>query len=177
MMIRFAFSYCRSSGRAVATACVVLLALWACADLRQVQAAAGPFAGLNGRWSGTGIIRQQGGKTERIRCNANYRLLGSTQHEVDIQLSCSSDSYHFNLVSQFRADESNQITGRWTESSRNIGGTGIGYVRGNRFQIHIETSAFAATLHMVTRGSRQSVTIDSQGGGEIANVSLTLHRH
>ena len=177
MMIRFAFSYCRSSGRAVATACVVLLALWACAGLWQVQADAGPFAGLTGRWSGAGIIRQQGGKTERIRCNANYRPLGSTQHEVNVQLSCSSDSYHFDLDSEFHADESNQVSGRWSERSRNIGGTGIGNVRGNRIQIHIETSAFAATLHMVTRGSRQSVTIDSQGGGQIANVSLTLHRH
>jgi hypothetical protein len=176
-MLRFALSYCRSSRRAFVMACVALLALWACAGLRQAQADAGPFAGLNGRWSGTGIIRQQGGKTERIRCNASYRPLGSTQHEVNVQLSCSSDSYHFDLDSQYQADENNQITGRWTERSRNIGGTGIGNVRGNRIQIHIETSAFAATLHMVTRGSRQSVTIDSQGGGEIANVSLTLHRH
>jgi hypothetical protein len=156
---------------------VVLLALWACAGLRQAQADAGPFADLNGRWSGTGIIRQQGGKTERIRCNANYRLLGSTQHDVNAHLSCSSDSYHFDLDSEFHADESNRISGRWSERSRNTGGTGIGYVRGSRIQIHIETSAFAATLQMVTRGRRQSVTINSQGGGEIAKVSLTLHRH
>jgi hypothetical protein len=171
------FTYGQSSRRAAAIGCAVFLILWGWAGWQPVSAAAGPFAALNGRWSGTGIIRQQGGKTERIRCNANYRPLGSTQHEVNVQLSCSSDSYHFDLDSQYQADESNQITGRWTERSRNIGGTGIGYVRGNRFQIHIETSAFAATLHMVTRGSRQSVTIDSQGGGEIANVSLTLHRH
>jgi hypothetical protein len=158
-------------------ACAIFLALWAGAGSRQAQADAGPFAGLDGRWSGTGILRQKGGKTERIRCNANYRVLGSTQHQVDIQLSCSSDSYHFDLVSQFQADASNQISGRWTESTRNIGGTGIGYARGSNMQIHIETSAFAATLHMVTRGSRQSVTIGSQGGGQIANVSLTLRRH
>jgi hypothetical protein len=177
MMMRFALSYCRSSRRAVVMTWVVLLALWACAGLRQAQADVGPFAGLTGRWSGSGIIRQQGGKTERIRCNANYRPLGSTQHEVNVQLSCNSDSYHFDLDSQYQADENNRISGRWTERSRNIGGIGIGYVRGSRIQIHIETSAFSATLHMVTRGSRQSVTIDSQGGGEIANVSLTLHRH
>ncbi len=158
-------------------ACAALLALWTGAGLRQAQADAGPFAGLNGSWSGTGILRQAGGTTERIRCNANYRVLGSTQHQVDIQLNCSSDSYHFNLVSQFQADASNQISGRWTERSRNIGGTGIGYARASNMQIHIETSAFAATLNMVTRGRRQSVTIGSQGGGKIANVSLTLHRH
>ena len=173
-MTRFVF--CKSSQRAAAVGCAVFLILWGWAGWQPASAVAGPFAGLSGRWSGTGIIRQQGGKTERIRCNANYRPLGSTQHEVDIQLDCASDNYKFDLVSQFHADENNQISGRWTERSRNIGGTGIGYARGKSIQIHVETSAFAATLHMVTIGRRQSVTIESHGGGAISSVSIKLHR-
>lgn len=173
-MTRFANR--QSCRRAGAIGCAAFLILWGWAGWGPASAAAGPFAALNGHWSGTGIIRQQGGKTERVRCNANYRPLGSTQHEVDIQFDCASDSYKFDLTSQFHADESNQITGRWTERSRNIGGTGIGYVRGSRIQIHIETSAFAATLHMTTTGRRQSVSIDSHGGGAISSVTITLRR-
>jgi hypothetical protein len=174
-VMRFVFR--ESSGRAATIACATVFMLCGWAGWQPVSAATGPFAALSGRWSGTGIIRQQGGKTERIRCNANYRPLGSTQHEIDIQLSCTSDSYNFDLTGLFQADASNQISGRWTERSRNIGGTGVGYARDKRIQIHVETSAFAATLHMVTSGSRQSVTIDSHGGGAISSVSITLRRH
>lgn len=173
-MTQFAFR--QSSRRAGAIGCALFLMLWGWAGWQPASAASGPFAALSGRWSGTGIIRQQGGKTERIRCDATYRPLGSTQHEVDIQLSCKSDSYNFDLTGQFQADASNQISGRWSERSRGIGGTGIGYARGKRIQIHVETSAFAATLHMVTSGRRQSVKIESHGGGAISSVSITLHR-
>jgi hypothetical protein len=173
-VMRFVFR--ESSRRAATIACATVFMLCGWAGWQPVSAATGPFAALSGRWSGTGIIRQQGGKTERIRCNANYRPLGSTQHEVDIQLDCASDSYKFDLVGQFHANESNQISGRWTERSRSIGGTGIGFARGTLIQIHVESSAFAATMHMATRGRRQSVTIDSQGGGAISSVSITLHR-
>jgi hypothetical protein len=175
IMMRFAFY--RPSRRATVIACAMVLFLWVCAGLRPALAAAGPFADFHGRWSGTGTVRQQGSSAERIRCNANYRVLGSTAHEADLQLRCNSDSYNFDLAGQFQADASNQISGRWTEQSRNIGGTVIGNARGNRIQIHVESSAFAATLYMVTRNRRQTVTIDSQGGGQIVKASISLHRH
>jgi hypothetical protein len=145
--------------------------------LQPASAAAGPFADFHGRWSGTGTIRQEGSKTERIRCSANYRVLGSTAHQVDLELRCSSDSYNFNLAGQFQADAGNQISGHWTEQSRNIGGTVVGNASGNRIQIHVESSAFAATLYMVTRGRQQSVTIDSHGGGQVVKASISLRRH
>ena len=113
-------------------------------------------------------------KTERIRCTANYRPLGSTGHEVNLRLRCDSDSYKFDLVGDFRADEANYISGRWTESTRNVGGTAIGTARGDRFQLHVESSAFSATMYITTRGSRQSVSIDAYGGGQEIKASITL---
>jgi hypothetical protein len=144
--------------------------------LPSASAAEGPFAGFTGSWSGTGTLRPSNGAAERIRCTANYRQRGSSQHEIDLQLRCASDSYNFDLTGQFTADEQNQISGRWTERTRNIGGTAVGNARGDRQQIHIESSGFAADLVMVTRNRRQSVTIDSQGGGQIVKASITLSR-
>lgn len=141
-----------------------------------VWAASGPFADFAGSWSGTGTLRPSGGDAERIRCNANYRQRGSSEREIDLQLKCASDSYNFDLVGQFTADESNNISGRWTERSRNVGGTAVGNARGERLQLHIESSGFAATLVMQTRNRRQSVNIDSQGGGQIVKASITLSR-
>jgi hypothetical protein len=139
-------------------------------------AATGPFADFAGSWSGTGTLRPSNSAAERIRCSASYRQRGSSQHEIDLQLSCDSDSYKFDLAGQFTADDRDQISGRWTERSRNVGGTAVGNARGDRLQLHIESSGFAADLVMVTRNRRQSVTIDSQGGGQIVKASISLSR-
>jgi hypothetical protein len=141
-----------------------------------VWAASGPFADFAGAWTGNGTLRPSGGASERIRCNANYRQRGSSESEIDLRLKCASDSYNFDLSGQFAADGSNNITGRWTERSRNIGGTVVGNARGDRLQLHIESSGFAATLVMTTRNRRQSVEIDSQGGGQAVKASITLNR-
>jgi len=136
----------------------------------------GPFRDFAGSWSGTGTLRPSNGAAERVRCNANYRQRGSSQHEIDLQLRCTSDSYNFDLTGQFSADEQNQVSGRWTERTRGIGGTAVGNATGDRLQIHVESSGFAADLVMQTRNRRQSVTIDSQGGGQIVKASITLSR-
>jgi hypothetical protein len=156
--------------------CLIALVSAFFIPLVPTSAAMGPFADFTGSWTGTGTVRPGSGAIERIRCIANYRPRGSSQHEVDLQLRCASDSYNFDLSGQFTANERNQITGSWTERSRNIGGTATGTASGERLDVHVESSAFAADLVMVTRSRRQSVTIDSQGGGQIVKASISLSR-
>ncbi len=153
-----------------------LLVLAAASPLSPAAAESGPFADFSGSWSGTGTLRPSGGEVERIRCSANYRPRGSSQHEIDLELRCDSDSYHFDLTGQFTADDNNQISGRWTERTRGVGGTAVGNARGDRLQLHIESSGFAADMVMQTRNRRQSVSLDSQGGGQIVKGSITLSR-
>jgi hypothetical protein len=167
------FSVCRSSRRAAAVAGAIVLLLWGSAGWQPAAAAGGPFAEFHGSWSGTGTMRS-GDKNERIRCDASYRPVGSTQHEIDLTLKCDSDTYKFNLGGRFRADEGNHVSGQWTELTRNVGGIVIGNVRGDHFQLHVESSAFTADMVIATRRRRQSVTIDAQGGGQIVKASLTL---
>jgi hypothetical protein len=118
----------------------------------------------------------QGKDTERLRCKANYRARGSSQSEIDLRLTCDSDSYSFDLVGQFQADESKKLTGRWSENSRNVGGTAIGTVKGDRMDIHVESSAFSASLTLVTRGRKQAINFDAHGGGQVVDSSITLSR-
>lgn len=165
-----------SSSRTAALACAAMLAIWDCAGVSPALARSGPFDGFGGRWSGTGTLRPQGGKPERVRCDATYRPRGSSAHQVDLNLRCTSDSYKFNLSGNFNADNSNRVSGQWTEHTRNIGGSVVGHARGDRLQIHIESSAFAATLNMVTRNRRQTVNIDSRGGGQVVKGSISLRR-
>jgi hypothetical protein len=164
------------SPAAVLGCCLIAMVSMFAILLLPTSAATGPFADFAGNWSGTGTLRPGGGAAERIRCTANYRQLGSSQHEIDLHLTCTSDSYSFDLSGQFTADERNEVTGRWTEHSRNIGGTAIGRAQGNRLVIHTESSAFSADLVLVTNNRRQTVTIDSQGGGQIVKASISLSR-
>jgi hypothetical protein len=154
---------------------LILISTFIC-PVPSARANDGPFHEFDGSWTGTGTLRPSNGAAERIRCNANYRPRGSSQHEIDLQLRCASDSYNFDLSGQFTADEQNQVSGRWTERTRSVGGTAVGNAQGDRLQLHIESAGFAADLVMLTRNRRQSVTIDSQGGGQIVKASITLSR-
>jgi hypothetical protein len=145
--------------------------------LGPASAANGPLAEFVGSWAGTGTLRPAGGAAERIRCKAEYRQLGTSQHEINLHLRCASDSYNFDLSGDFTADPQDHVSGQWTERSRNIGGVAIGNARGDRLQLHVESSAFSAEVVMVTRGRRQNVTLESRGVGQVIKASIALSRH
>jgi hypothetical protein len=157
--------------------CCLLGVILTFVPLSWAQAESGPFGDFAGSWSGTGTLRPENGAAERIRCNATYRPGGTGQREIDLQLRCASDSYNFDLTGQFVADGQNQISGRWTERSRSTGGTAVGNAQGDRLQLHIESGGFAADVVMLTRNRRQSVDIDSHGGGQVVKASITLNRN
>jgi len=138
--------------------------------------AAGPFTEFGGHWSGTGTIKPSDKAAERIRCDATYHVLGSTGHQVDLQLRCDSDDYKFDLSGQFQADEGNHLSGSFTERTRGTGGNISGTANGPRLQIHVEGAGFSATMSVTTRGSSQSVSIDGSGGGQFVKASMTLRR-
>ena len=161
----------RMPGYALAGALTALV--WASAPL---QAESGPFAGFTGNWSGSGTLRPENGAAERIRCKASYRPRGSGGHEIELELRCASDSYNFDLIGQFTADDNNQVSGNWNERSRSVGGTAVGTARGERMQLHVESGGFSAEVIMQTRGRSQSVSIDSHGGGQVIRASIALSR-
>jgi hypothetical protein len=170
------FTSSRSIRRALALGGAVILAFWAVAGGQPTYAASGPFAEFHGRWAGSGTIRIVGSKIERVRCDAQYQVLDSSAHEIRLDMSCKSDTYQFDLAGRFQADAGDHISGQWTERTRGIGGNVIGYARGDRLQIHVESSAFNANLYMITRGRRQNVKIDSHGGGQNVDASIALYR-
>ncbi|MBI5264973.1 MAG: hypothetical protein HY852_24525 [Bradyrhizobium sp.] len=133
------------------------------------EAQSGPFAGMAGNWSGSGTVSLEDGSTERIRCRARYAPSGPN---MSMSLTCASDAYKFLLAADVTA-EGNTITGNWTESSRNIGGTLQGRGGGGNFQVLVSAAGFNANLSLATRGNRQSVSIraDSQFRG--ANIALS----
>jgi len=100
--------------KAVGAGAVLLLSASA------TYAQSGPFAGLNGAWSGQGTIALSDGSTERIRCKADYKVNG-TGLGLKQNLRCASDSYKFDLSSDVIC-QGDRVSGNWSEASRNIFG-------------------------------------------------------
>jgi hypothetical protein len=131
---------------------------------------ASPFASLAGSWSGTGVVETSNGN-ERIRCRAAYEVAGMS---LQLNLRCASDSFNFNLASSWRYD-AGEVSGKWSEASRNVSGTISGRVSGNQILVTAQGLSFAANLLLVTRGNNQSVSIRGSGS-EIKAVDIALRR-
>ncbi|MET4384645.1 hypothetical protein ABIB73_000380 [Bradyrhizobium sp. F1.4.3] len=133
------------------------------------KAQSGPFAPMAGNWSGGGTVSLDDGSSERIRCRARYTPIGPTMEMV---LTCASDAYKFNLSANVRADGSD-ITGSWSEASRNISGSLQGRGGGGNFEVVASAAGFNANIALRTSGNKQTVTMraDSQFRG--ANISMS----
>jgi hypothetical protein len=137
-----------------------------------VFAQAGPFGGFAGSWAGSGTVAMSDGSSERIRCKANYSV-GEGGSSVQQTLRCAGDSYKFDISSAVTSQDGN-ISGSWSESSRNVKGNLEGRAGAGQLTAQVQAAGFVANLHMTTRGNRQSVSISSPG--EFRNVSVNLVR-
>jgi hypothetical protein len=68
-----------------------------------------------------------------------------------------------------------QISGEWSEASRNATGTLSERASGNRIQAVARSDTFNANLSMTTTGRRQTVAIVPRGM-DVQRVSLTLSK-
>ena len=139
----------------------------------QVPASAGVFSGMDGNWSGGGVLSYANGNKERLRCRASYSV-GRQGDQLNLSIRCASDSYRFDL-SGYMINSGGAISGQWSETSFNAAGTVRGSASGNRVQAHAVGSTFSANLSMTTGGNRQTVTISPQAT-DVRSVTLSLSR-
>lgn len=158
----------RKAGTALAVALFLLT------GTHPAPAASGPFAALDGAWSGAGSVNMANGVREPLRCRARYDVAGGG-NSLRLELQCASASYKFTLSGEAEA-RGGAIRGAWSESSRNASGTLEGRVAGDRIQATARGANFAANLALSTRGKRQSVTIEPQGATEVTAVNVTLNK-
>lgn len=162
-------------GRTMMAIAVILLVLTTQGyGQSRAEARLNPFRNLSGTWAGSGTVTLSNGARERIRCRARYDV-GPAGDTLRQHLRCASASYRFDLSSEvsYRAGT---ISGNWTETTRNTGGTVSGSVTGGgQIQAVVDGSGFSAVLSVTTQGNRQSVQIASRGR-ELTQVSIVLTR-
>ena len=88
-------------------------------------------------------------------------------------LRCASDSYRFDLTTDVTA-QGNNVSGRWSETSRNLNGDLQGSVHGGRIDVFVTANGFAGSLLVTTQGNRQNVSLDSKS--DLRGVAITMTR-
>ena len=135
--------------------------------------AAGTFSSYDGDWAGNGVITTDTGTKERIRCKAHYTT-GGGGDTMTQNLTCASDSYKFNVVSDVKADGS-KIEGDWEETSRGAKGHITGTISPSQISAYVNGLGFSARIGIAARAGGQSVTM-SPTGTDITNVSVTMSK-
>lgn len=151
---------------AVAFFLVFFLAAFA-ASTSYAQSSA--FAGMAGAWSGPGTVTLDDGSNERIRCRATYKVSGASMEMV---LTCASDAYRFNLLVEVVA-AGGEVSGTWSETSRNIGGSIQGQGTNGSFQVVAQAAGFNSSIALKTTGNKQQIAMKADRQFRAVNISLT----
>jgi hypothetical protein len=130
------------------------------------------FSGLDGEWRGGGTLQHGNGLTERIRCEASYRV--SSPERLRQSLRCRSDQSQFALVANLSLN-SREIFGDWTETTRNARGSLRGRFSPGVIQGQVEGTGFSANVTIRFAGAQQNVSIRS-AGTEITTLNMVLTR-
>jgi len=133
------------------------------------HAQSGPFAGMAGNWAGGGTVTLDDGSKERLRCRASYQVSGPS---MNMTLTCASDAYKFQLSANV-VDQGGAVSGTWSESSRNVGGSIQGRGAGGSLQVVAEAAGFAANISLKTTGNKQQIAMKADSQFRAANISLS----
>jgi hypothetical protein len=129
-----------------------------------------PFDTLLGSWGGTGEIRLDKGRKERLKCNAYYTGGGS---DLGMAIRCQSDNYKIEIRSKL-SYSGGRLSGNWEERNFNAAGTATGTATANKISLAITGGVTASMLVSYTKSS-QNVNIAVQGVA-LQGVRIALGR-
>jgi hypothetical protein len=151
-------------------AAVVIGALTLIVPTGPSKADPSPFNTLLGSWGGSGEIRLDKGRKERIKCNAYYTGGGS---DLGLAIRCQSDNYKIEIRSKL-SYSGGRLSGNWEERTFNASGTASGTASPNRISLAIKGGVSASMLVNYTK-TTQNVNI-SVSGVALQGVRISLAR-
>ena len=127
----------------------------------QAQAADATFAAFDGAWAGSGSVRLENGKTERLKCKGYYNA--KTGSALGMAISCGNASFKINMRANLRSS-GGTVTGTWEEREFNQ----VGNVAGKQTDTGLNlkfTGALSGSMAITLTGSNQTVSIKTGGPG------------
>ena len=158
------------SSRQLATA-ALSCALWAFAA--GAADAGGPFAQLDGSWSGSGRINPTEGKSEGLKCRAYYTPKG-VGTEVRVALRCANASNKVELRAKL-SSEGNRVSGSWEERTFNASGTVTGQASPTQIKLVINGGGLSGSIAVTTAGKSQVISVLTEGVA-LKGVNVNLQR-
>src|SRR6476660_10359365 len=130
-----------------------------------------PFDTLLGSWGGSGELRLDKGRTERIKCNAYYTGGGA---ELGVAIRCASDSYKIEIRSKL-SYSGGRLSGNWEERTFNASGTATGTATPSKLSLAIKGGGITASMLVNYTKASQNVNISVQGVA-LQGVRIALGR-
>jgi hypothetical protein len=123
---------------------------------------------------GAGHIKLDNGRSESIRCSANYvpKAGGSG---IGLGLRCASASNRIELRARLTS-RGNRVSGTWEERSYNAAGRVSGIATGSTLRLSIEGGGLSGFMVVTTAGRSQSISVRTDGSG-LRGVNISLRRH
>jgi len=134
-------------------AAVVMTALLVLAQEHATQADSNPFDTLLGSWRGSGQIELDGGRMERLKCNAYYTGGGA---QLGMAIRCQSETSNVEIRSKL-SQSGGRITGTWEERTYNAEGSATGQATSDKMSLQISgggVTGTGAAVDAATRGLR-----------------------
>lgn len=136
-----------------------------------VWALEGTFSALDGAWSGSGSVRLENGKSERLRCKGYYNAKAG--NSLGMAINCGNATFKINMRAALKSS-GGAISGTWEEREFNQTGNVSGRQTANGFSLSF-SGAISGSMHVTMTGSRQTVSI-STGGPGFTGVKLQFGR-
>ena len=151
---------------------LIPLLLGAIAVSEPSSAASGKaFDTLLGTWSGVGKINLEGGRSERVRCNAYYT---GGDAELRLAIRCASAGYNIKIRSVLRR-EGSKLYGTWEERNYNASGKVMGRLIAHRINLSISGGGLSGSMSIAYAASSQFVAISAKGT-ELKSVQISFFR-
>jgi len=132
------------------------------------SAADTPFAALDGAWSGSGSVRLDNGKTERLKCKGYYNAKAGGA-ELGMAINCGNPSFKINMRAALTY-AGGQVSGTWEEREFNQAGNVNGKATASRLSLTF-SGAITGSMSISMTGNEQTVSI-STGGPGFTGVNL-----
>ena len=119
------------------------------------------FAALDGAWTGSGTVRLENGKSERLKCKGYYNAKGGAT--LGMAINCGNASFKINMRANLRS-AGGSISGTWEEREFNQTGDVSGKKTASGFSLKF-SGALSGSMSVETSGTNQTVSISTGGPG------------
>jgi hypothetical protein len=122
-----------------------------------------PFAALDGAWSGTGNVRLENGKSERLKCRGYYNSKAGGQ-KLGLAINCGNAGFRINMRATLNY-EGGRVSGTWEEREFNQSGRIGGKADADNLSLSISGAISGKMSIQMDDSNSQTVTISTGGPG------------